>query len=1157
VQLSPGLNILYGPNEAGKSSALRAIRALFYGIDARCTDNFVHPYDKLRLAAQLTSRDGQPLAFCRRKGQKHTLRDINDDKPLDDDVLQTYLGAVDEALFLEVFGIDHQRLRKGGEEILKGAGKVGELLFAAGGVANLRACQQELTSQHEQLFKPLARNPAINGGLTELQRLRTEVVRLQASADVWLQHRQDLDRMIGRRIEIDRDVQRHLAEKGRLARILSALPSLSQWNSDASELEAVANVPLLPAAFASQLHEALQRRHLARQREEDAAAEVAALTIKLDSTAVPDALLAEEDVIQRIFAKSAVHQKGQGDRLAWSRQLQSLEQASRELLLQMGRPDDLRDIERHRLADDKQARIRSLANQYQTIEEQQRRASQSRERLLRELDLENAQLKLNPSPPEALDLRQALSRAQAASRLESELAEQERLIAQRVVEMDAALAAISLWNGPASALQQLSVPPRETVDYFEELWRDFQTTKLSLTTRWDEVSRDLDVVRGQLAEIGDGAEIPSEIDLKTARGARDQGWSFVLADWKQKAQDAEATRLFIEQFPPATDLASAFEGSVRRADEVIDRLRSEAQDVATKVQLEGRVEILGAQLSELTRQRNELAAREAEALADWNNRWRDADLTPLTPREMRGWLRQYDAIVALHLELQRAQTTVESNRAQYQQVREQLILAYVSIVPNVDANAITLLDLIGLTEQLLEDMREAGARRQRHADEVSRLQRDLAHAHDELTAAEQSLSAWKNEWAPSMSLLQLEPGASVEQAVSVLTNLAELFRVHRETTAISLAIAQGDADAHEFNEEVLNVARRTTPGLEKESLEDIVASLHASLLDARDARERRDGLARQLNEQSEKLDEAREAHAKATAELAAMCAEAGCAAVDQLLATVERSTQKRALQEEVARLEAQLRLLSCGQSLNDFAVQAFAENPDDLQPRIDALDVLLAELQLERDGILQAEQQKRHELSKMDGNGRAAEQAEECQFIKAQLEIDIRRYVTTRAAASILATAIDRYRKKAEGPIVARASQIFARLTCGSFRGLRTDFNAAGDPVLLGVRQGHETASVDAMSEGACDQLYLALRLATLQHWLEQHEPVPFIVDDVLLSFDNERSHAALVALAELSKQTQVIFFTHHDHLLDIARAASTSLLQNGDFLLSTDWAAN
>jgi uncharacterized protein YhaN len=75
------------------------------------------------------------------------------------------------------------------------------------------------------------------------------------------------------------------------------------------------------------------------------------------------------------------------------------------------------------------------------------------------------------------------------------------------------------------------------------------------------------------------------------------------------------------------------------------------------------------------------------------------------------------------------------------------------------------------------------------------------------------------------------------------------------------------------------------------------------------------------------------------------------------------------------------------------------------------------------------------------------------------------------------------------------------------------------------------------MSDGTADQLYLALRLASLEQYLSGNEPLPFIVDDILLRFDDDRATATLEALLELSRKTQVIFFTHHRHMLGLADA--------------------
>jgi uncharacterized protein YhaN len=74
------------------------------------------------------------------------------------------------------------------------------------------------------------------------------------------------------------------------------------------------------------------------------------------------------------------------------------------------------------------------------------------------------------------------------------------------------------------------------------------------------------------------------------------------------------------------------------------------------------------------------------------------------------------------------------------------------------------------------------------------------------------------------------------------------------------------------------------------------------------------------------------------------------------------------------------------------------------------------------------------------------------------------------------------------------------------------------------------------MSEGTLDQLYLALRLAYLQEFAARSESVPFIGDDLFMTFDDERAGNGLEALAAVGAVIQPVLFTHHWHLVDIAR---------------------
>jgi uncharacterized protein YhaN len=163
--------------------------------------------------------------------------------------------------------------------------------------------------------------------------------------------------------------------------------------------------------------------------------------------------------------------------------------------------------------------------------------------------------------------------------------------------------------------------------------------------------------------------------------------------------------------------------------------------------------------------------------------------------------------------------------------------------------------------------------------------------------------------------------------------------------------------------------------------------------------------------------------------------------------------------------------------------------------------------------------------------------AEEAEEVAATLERQVNDYARASMALEILRRGMECYRDRHQGGMVRRAGELFSRLTRGSFDGLRVDVDGRGNSILFGLRAGSGSAvELAGMSDGTCDQLYLALRIAGLEEYLATHQPMPFIVDDVLVNFDEQRALAALETFAELSEKTQVIFFTHHQHLVELAR---------------------
>jgi uncharacterized protein YhaN len=125
----------------------------------------------------------------------------------------------------------------------------------------------------------------------------------------------------------------------------------------------------------------------------------------------------------------------------------------------------------------------------------------------------------------------------------------------------------------------------------------------------------------------------------------------------------------------------------------------------------------------------------------------------------------------------------------------------------------------------------------------------------------------------------------------------------------------------------------------------------------------------------------------------------------------------------------------------------------------------------------------------------------------------------------------------AAAQLLKHAGQAFATLTGGSFSDLRVEFDEHDRAQLAGLRPNGELVRVSALSTGTADQLYLALRIASVEDYLDRASALPFVADDLFINFDDARAAAGFEVLRRLSRKTQVLFFTHHRHLVEIARA--------------------
>jgi uncharacterized protein YhaN len=605
-----------------------------------------------------------------------------------------------------------------------------------------------------------------------------------------------------------------------------------------------------------------------------------------------------------------------------------------------------------------------------------------------------------------------------------------------------------------------------------------------------------------------------------------------LEERKPPAEDINA---FTGQFGEGLFLPDGFERSVDQADHIADRLRREAEQISRKSVLESRKHQLEKKLKSLEENLADSRSDQAGIQAEWRQRWETTKIEPLSPGEMRPWLSEVKSIREKMAAIKTEKAKAETLASEIESKKGLLVEALSELGKSADISD-PLAKLLGISTTYVKSQEKLQSQVEKIDAELINRSKEKEEVEASIIDIAEKFSRWKARWAKNMAAIGIDtdsPGA----AMVIIENMREAKTLADEADDLKKRIEGIDRDADIFQREAGHLVETLAPELGEETPERAAVQLNTRLTEARELLAALKSIETQLTAANANSQDAEKRVADARTLLDSLCREARCQGPDELEQVEKRSRLWQELSTERENLEARLRELSAGVTVDAFIAEAGAVRADRIDPELERISGEVDTLEQERSVLDQTIGTEKGELARMDGSAKAAEYAEKKQHLLAHLDSAVEQYARFKMASVILARTIEEYRDKHQGPLIKRASELFAQMTAGSFGGFRAEFDQKDYPVLVGIRaEENKTVSVAGMSDGTADQLYLALRLASLEQYLNHNEPLPFVVDDILLRFDDDRSAATLKVLADLSKKTQVIFFTHHRHLVDLAK---------------------
>lgn len=1106
------LHVIHGPNEAGKSTLLSAWLDLLFRVPDRSAMNFQHDYKTMQIGAELNI-GGTAHELTRLKKRDGSLLDVAG-TAVGEAHLSAALHGMSRGSYTAMFSLNRQTLEEGGESILASQGDLGELLFQAStGLSDLSA----QLSGHDEKTQAFLNHTGRKGRLRELGKeladLTDRIKKLdtQATAFARLVEARDQAETAWRdsRARVDTASRRSIEQE----RLRNALGPGTHLRRLEAQIAGYGGLPEPPEDWLREVASLDRAQSDLSARREAAADRIEALTRDLSDVPDDPVIHALADRIAEAEALKPAHDTARSDLPKRERERDGDASRLADCLVRLGRPGENPAVLLPDAAN--MGRLRGLIEAHATrhgaiqaarseCARAQARADQATNRLI-----EAGGAVPDPGELRGLvatlrneDLRGGVERARAR-RDEAE------------TTLATAMAALAPWHGDAAALAALHLPNRNTLtrlgERLETAARNEQAVEAELTRQQQEVTTRRAALQEQTPSDGTNPQ-----EAAQARAHREATWA---------AHRASLDAASADRFEQAMRLDDRLSTLLADRTARMDRAREAAQALTR-----------AEQQAHEAKKTLEDARRAHEALCEELAALRGA-ISPSLPGDMDVpqltiWLDRVATARNALITCGDADRALTRATDQAERARRELLTALARV-----GRALPIDTGFAPALEMAQAVLDAATRLDTLSEAVHQAQDDLTERQRVEAEAAADLTAWQDDWAAALEgTAWADPLPDAAEMRAILEELGELRLLQEKLRDLDHRIATMTENRDRFAQTAGDLIRQSDPD-STISYGEGWAELRNRAQRAQAANTRRDDLQSQLNRARRDLSELDGESASHRARVDQIAAFFGVTDWTAARTALERATERAQLSQAQAERADELCEILDTQTTAEALATLNGVDPTGVTAEIDRLDAELEILRTEQDESHAAYRAAAAALAAVGGDGEVARLEEARQTCLVEIEEGARAHLRARLGLVSVEDVLRRYRDTHRSGMMTRASEAFRTMTRGRYSGLTTQADGNRE-VLVALPEAGGSRQAVQLSEGTRAQLYLALRIAGYHEFVAQKGPVPFIADDIMESFDDDRAQATFGLLSRMSGLGQVIYLTHHSHMRALAQRA-------------------
>lgn len=1118
---SAPLVLIYGLNESGKTTALNGIRQALFGFRPRTKYLTGKP---MKAEVDLRMADGRRFEFSRRKARVDELAGTVEQSRLSADEIRGLLGNFDLDSYEHLFGFSLDELREG-ESALKSV-RLSDALAGGslGGIHSLQQLQSDLVNSLSDLYKARGTTGMINVKLAEIQKSQ-DALRQSQVLPTAVQHlREQLQHSHQKGEELRELHARVFSSRAHAKKLLEAMPVFNQRRQLLEQLEKI-EVPegIDLAAVASWSDYVQQRKRLSDSIGKGEATEA----LKRGQL---NAIGGE-----RVFGNHAQHIEVLGHRsaeIAEKRkrlvelhdQQEAIQESCAKLLrsLQLNQLNDA--VREFSISEPVRLRLENIASEYSMCSEEIV-AVTSRLDALKETILQAEDEDEGHTPENIGEL----------SDLVEQLDEQEKEFSRQTLglrkrmedsELKKLVEQLSRFLAPGLSLSPDFMTP--TIDQVQAIQLAMEENSRQRAT----LQRELKKLEAQLAnaeqkldsqeDSSSGASIAQYDGIAERRRKLLQDWIDELSQPliaasitpHQQSERLEELQSLTEEGDSMQQQIIASAGSVAAFEQLRKSVHSHKEEIG----------VCSERLAKTEREKLRLERR-------WSEYWEDCPLDAGAPDVMLEWLQDFTRWKAAIALIATSRRELHISRGVVRELRRQLQDQWPDILSEETPTETMQKTLASwaATQRDSQRQQERAASTRRSLEKVER-------RLGELQKAEQELAQEYGTWLAKVPVTANWP---LQRVGSLIDSLESLRREDSRKGKIADERLEIGNEIDRYVSSVVRIGKALNEEVASEQAESYAENWLTRLQESRNNQEVKIQLTAELEHLARTQAIDRQRLSELDAKIGALCVAAGAGDSSQAESIMQRVKHAEQIRKQVDENTASLKAISFDDGIEHLLEELASTNAVELEVKIGEYTRELATIEQQRKDTDQTIGSRSQQIEHMAQSAVSQRNMQRLQNQRGELAELAEQWITQRAAQHILQKSIERFTEEHEPEMLQLARKYLSQLTEGRYTSVEHESGKASGFVLRNSKG--EAFTPDRLSTGTREQLYLAIRMAYISHHCNEHEPLPVIMDDCFVNFDDQRTKSALNVVAGWSSEIQTVVLSCHRRVLSLVAEIAPS----------------